>query len=177
PFTIGQQTLVFNGEIYNFRELRSELSKLRPDYQWRTTGDTEVLLMSYQVWAEKCVEHLNGMFAFVVWDEREKTLFLARDRMGQKPQYIAHTESEEPGRPVCAFAFASELRPLLLLAWSDKEQPEGRLINYLRYGSTDAMEWGIYEGGPGICCTVRGPTSEVSSNYFDPNTPLPANAG
>src|SRR3954466_15795403 len=57
PFTIGHQTMVFNGEIYNFCELRSELSKLKPEYQWRTTGDTEVLLMSYAVWGEKCVEH------------------------------------------------------------------------------------------------------------------------
>jgi asparagine synthase (glutamine-hydrolysing) len=90
PFTIGSKTLVFNGEIYNFRELRAELSKLRPDYSWRTTGDTEVLLIAFEVWAEKCVEHLNGMFAFAVWDESDKTLFLARDRMGQKPLYYSH---------------------------------------------------------------------------------------
>src|SRR5829696_7566491 len=88
PFTIGQQTLVFNGEIYNFRELKFELSRLRPDYQWRTTGDTEVLLMCYQVWGEKCVQHMIGQFAFAVWDDREKSLYLARDRMGEKPLYI-----------------------------------------------------------------------------------------
>jgi len=66
PFTIGQHTLIFNGEIYNYRELRDEISKVRPEFQWRTTGDTEVLLMSYQVWGEKCVDHLIGQFAFAV---------------------------------------------------------------------------------------------------------------
>lgn len=89
PFHLGPLTLVFNGEIYNFRELRKELSQLRPDHEWRTTGDTEVLLLAYEVWREKCVEKLNGMFAFAVWDEQKRELFLARDRMGQKPLYYA----------------------------------------------------------------------------------------
>src|SRR3954454_10704588 len=121
PFTIGHQTLVFNGEIYNFRELRAELSKLRPEYQWRTTGDTEVLLMSYAVWGEHCLEHLNGMFAFAVWDEREKTLFLARDRMGQKPLYVGMLPgtSDIDGRPKPAVAFASEVAALRDVPWFD----------------------------------------------------------
>src|SRR5450432_2457115 len=104
PFHIGTLTLVFNGEIYNFRELKSEISKLRPGYSWRTTGDAEVLLMAYEVWREKCVEHLDGMFAFAVWDENKKELFLARDRMGQKPLYFFYA----PGLLV----FASELASL-----------------------------------------------------------------
>src|SRR6266478_8190344 len=67
PFTDGEgRWIVFNGEIYNFRELRAELSKLKPEYAWRTEGDTEVLLVAYDVWGEKSVEHLNGMFSFVV---------------------------------------------------------------------------------------------------------------
>src|SRR5271170_7722187 len=111
PFTDGRFWLVFNGEIYNFRELRKELSSLRPDYQWRTTGDTEVLLCAFAVWGEKCVEHLNGMFAFAVWDEMEKSLYLARDRMGQKPLYFAAPPGccASKGLSVPAIAFASEL--------------------------------------------------------------------
>ena len=70
PFTDGRgRWIVFNGEIYNFRELRAELASLRPDYAWRTEGDTEVLLLAWDAWGERCVERLNGMFAFAVWDE------------------------------------------------------------------------------------------------------------
>src|SRR5205085_2679849 len=130
PFTIGHKTIVFNGEIYNFRELRSELTTLRPEYPWRTTGDTEVLLLAYEAWGEKCLERLNGMFAFAVWDEREKSLFLARDRMGQKPLYVAYLQTDgtapqrldyhdEPGAPV-AVAFASELAALRVPDWVDR---------------------------------------------------------
>src|SRR5438045_1825137 len=72
PFTDGRRWLVYNGEIYNFRELRVELEKLQPDYQWRTQCDTEVLLVAYHVWGEKCVEHFNGMFAFAIWDDQDR---------------------------------------------------------------------------------------------------------
>lgn len=90
PFqsTDGRYVMVFNGEIYNFRELREELTKLDPTYQWRTQGDTEVLLQSYARWGEDWLHKLNGMFALAIWDHEKKSLFLARDRMGQKPLYV-----------------------------------------------------------------------------------------
>jgi asparagine synthase (glutamine-hydrolysing) len=128
PFTDGRHWLVFNGEIYNFRDLRKELSGLRPDYQWRTTGDTEVLLCAFAVWGEKCVEKLNGMFAFVVWDEVDKSLFLARDRMGQKPLYFSAVTIEG------AFAFASDLQALALLPWITTDIRDTSLRSYLRRG-------------------------------------------
>jgi asparagine synthase (glutamine-hydrolysing) len=128
PFTDGRHWLVFNGEIYNFRELRKELTAASPDYQWRTTGDTEVLLRAYAVWGEKCVEHLNGMFAFAVWDEVEKSLFLARDRMGQKPLFFSATTIGS------AIAFASELQALTMLPWIGTGIEDVHLRSYLRRG-------------------------------------------
>jgi len=99
PFTDGQGCwIVFNGEIYNFRDLRGELSKLVPEYRWRTSGDTEVLLAAYRVWGEKCVEHLNGMFAFAIWSPRDRTLHLARDPLGIRPLVLGELD----GCPILA---------------------------------------------------------------------------
>jgi asparagine synthase (glutamine-hydrolysing) len=149
PFTDGQNWLVFNGEIYNFRELREELKKLDPSYAWRTTGDTEVLLRSYAAWGEKCVEHLNGMFAFAVWDGREQTMFLARDPMGQKPLYVANgcpaffdaLSAADPPSAIDAIdernpfvAFASELPALLVPPGVVQKWDAGTLETYLRGG-------------------------------------------
>ena len=134
PFTDGRHWLVFNGKIYNFRELREELKRLDPSYEWRTSGDTEVLLRSYAVWGEKCVERLNGMFAFAIWDEPGQTLFLARDRMGQKPLYVGFLdaggaptwpkvvvpwETDTPAPPV-GVVFGSELLALLAMEGLDR---------------------------------------------------------
>lgn len=155
PFTDGRRWLVFNGEIYNFRELRKELTSLQPDYEWRTTGDTEVLLRAYAVWGEKCVEHLNGMFAFVVWDNVEKSLFLARDRMGQKPLYIVYLDAD--GKPLshlnyhfaieqkpAAIGFASELGALDALAWWDRSLDQNHLALFLSLGYI--VQGTIYRG-------------------------------
>jgi asparagine synthase (glutamine-hydrolysing) len=152
PFTDGEgRWVVFNGEIYNFRELRGELEKLKPGYAWRTSGDTEVLLVAYDVWGEKCVEHFNGMFAFAVWDDRQSSLFLARDRMGQKPLYVALNSEpsldplvEDFGRPN-AIAFASELSALRVVPWIDFSLNPEALKEYLALGYiTERMS--IYRG-------------------------------
>ena len=95
--------LVFNGAIYNYRELRRELQGR--GYRFFSEGDTEVILKAYAEWGEQCVEHLIGMFAFALWNRRARTLFLARDRLGIKPLYYSRTPS--------AFRFASNSQALL----------------------------------------------------------------
>ncbi len=95
----GRYHLVFNGEIYNYRALRKELEQR--GYRFRSDGDTEVLLNLYIEHGESCLEKLNGMFAFAVWDSRERLLFMARDRLGEKPLYYARSSGQ--------LAFASEL--------------------------------------------------------------------
>ena len=81
----GRYWIVFNGEVYNYLELRQELAG---HYSFRTQTDTEVLLAAYQQWGEACLERLIGMFAFAIWDEREQRLFAARDRFGVKPLHL-----------------------------------------------------------------------------------------
>src|SRR5579863_106197 len=92
----GSRCLAFNGEIYNYRELRRELASLGQVF--RTQTDTEVILAAYAQWGEASVEHFNGMFAFALWDARRDVLFAARDRFGEKPFYYATL----PGRIVFA---------------------------------------------------------------------------
>lgn len=99
----GRFHLIFNGAIYNFRSLRSELEQC--GHRFHTECDTEVLLAAYAQWGDGCLKRLRGMFAFAVWDTREETLFLARDPFGIKPLYYSKSGS--------SFVFASELRALL----------------------------------------------------------------
>jgi asparagine synthase (glutamine-hydrolysing) len=82
-----QLALVFNGTIYNYKELRAELAEM--GYEFFSGGDSEVIIKAYHAWGERCVQRFYGMFAFAVWDMRDKTLFLARDRLGIKPLYYA----------------------------------------------------------------------------------------
>lgn len=94
--------IVFNGEIYNFRELKSELAS---SYNFRTNSDTEVILAAYERWGNRCVRKLNGMFAFTIWNKEQKELFLARDHVGIKPLYYHHDAN--------TFIFSSEIKGIL----------------------------------------------------------------
>ena len=98
-------TLVFNGEIYNFREIRRTLSLV--GFRFTRDSDTEVLLRAYEFWGRNVVRHLRGMFAFAIWDERDESLFLARDRFGEKPLFLAVRGD--------SLFFASEIKALLRL--------------------------------------------------------------
>ena len=82
-------TIVFNGEIYNYRELQRELEAR--GHRFRTNSDTEVIVHAYEEYGVACVDHLRGMFAFAIWDGRKKELFIARDRVGKKPLYYTLT--------------------------------------------------------------------------------------
>ena len=94
----GRFGIIFNGEIYNYLEIRDELANLGNEF--RTSGDTEVLLYSFKQWGHKCLEKLNGMFSFAVFDFDEEEVFIARDRLGIKPLYYLMDEG--------SFSFASE---------------------------------------------------------------------
>lgn len=125
PFADPSQRyqLVFNGEIYNFREIKKQLSH----YRFITNSDTEVLLAAFITWGASCLERLNGMFAFAIWDTKTRQLFIARDRLGIKPLYYYHKEK--------IFLFSSEIRSLLSAGLADKKVHLGNLSEYLKYGT------------------------------------------
>jgi asparagine synthase (glutamine-hydrolysing) len=168
------RALVFNGEIYNFREIRAEIEKAGADYRWRTSGDTEVLLAAYATWGRECLAKLNGMFAFAVWTpagvdgKARGELFLARDRMGQKPLYIAH-------QPNGAIAFASELPALRMIDWVSGEiDPQG-LTDYLMWGYVPRSDATIYKAigklPPSSWMSIEPGGKVETGKYFEANRP------
>ena len=122
----GRYTIVFNGEIYNFAELKAGLST----YDFQTDSDTEVLLALFIARGANCLSELNGMFAFAVWDAQEKSLFVARDRLGEKPLYYFHDGGK--------FIFASELRALLASGAVPRKLDREAINQYLRFYSIAA---------------------------------------
>lgn len=120
----GAIQLSFNGEIYNYRQLRNELTRL--GYRFQTETDTEVLLVAYQHWGEACLTRLRGMFALAIWDRPRGRLFLARDRLGKKPLFYRVSGER--------FSFASEIRALLALSEGEREVDWESIGQYLRLG-------------------------------------------
>lgn len=151
--------ITFNGEIYNFPQLRRRLEKR--GHRFSSKGDTEVILHLYEDYDTDCVQHLRGMFAFAIWDGRERRLFLARDRVGKKPLYYFHDQN--------TFIFASEIKAIL-------EHPEvPRRVNpkaipfYLTYGYVPppgSIFESIHKLPPGHIMIVQDNELEVSE-YWD----------
>ncbi|MBO6526153.1 XrtA/PEP-CTERM system amidotransferase [Erythrobacter sp.] len=121
----GRAVIVFNGEIYNYRELRRELEQ--GGAQLRTDGDTETILAAWQKWGPDCLSRLDGMFAFALYDLDRRQLFLARDRLGVKPLYLARLEGG-------ALAFASELKGLLAHPLMRRQIDPLAIEDYMTWG-------------------------------------------
>ncbi len=135
PMALGNLTITFNGEIYNYRELRTELEGF--GHTFRTECDTEVLLAAYRQWHKQCLLKFKGMWAFAIWNEDDKTLFLARDRFGEKPLF--YSQAHGP------FTFGSEMKALMALA--DGWQPSHQLKKLLkRYDSYESVADTLVEG-------------------------------
>lgn len=121
----GRLWLSYNGEIYNYIELREELKS--KGYVFRTNTDTEVILASYQEWGIDCLTRFNGMWAFALLDLKRRALFCARDRLGVKPFYYHYTKN--------CFSFCSEVKQLLTLPWVERQINPGALFDFFAFNS------------------------------------------
>lgn len=120
----GAYTITYNGEVYNYRELGDELSRLGSTF--RSTSDTEVILEAYRTWGEESVRRLGGMFVFAIWDDRHRRCFFARDRIGKKPFFYSVLRDG-------TFAFASEIKAHVPLARVSIDPCALRLFIGLQY--------------------------------------------
>lgn len=159
----GQAVIVFNGEIYNFKALHSELKA--KGYQFNTDGDTETILNAYLEWGEECVHHLRGMFAFAVWDRRKQSLFVARDRLGIKPLYFSLLDNGH-------FVFGSELKVLTQHPRFDRSLRDTTIEDYFTFGYVPepfTIYQNAYKLRPGHCFTIaRGQTQlPEQEEYWD----------
>ncbi len=158
----GNVVLTYNGEVYNFPELREELQAL--GFSFRTHCDTEVILYAWQAWGESCVERLRGMFAFAIWDRSSQTLFLARDRLGVKPLFYAQLSNEH-------FIFGSELKALKQHPLLPKVIDPTAIEDYFGFGyvpDPKTIYKDVYKLEPGYCLTIkRGQQSWRPRQYWD----------
>jgi asparagine synthase (glutamine-hydrolysing) len=160
--TDGALTLVFNGEIYNYRELRTELIAL--GHEFRTKSDTEVVLHAYRAWGADCVLRLRGMFAFAVWNRGEKTLFLARDHVGVKPMFYSLL-------PNGYFVFGSELKSIMTFPELSRALNPRAVEDYFAYGYVPEPKTifnNAYKLPPGHRVTLRvGSEAVTPERYWD----------
>ncbi len=156
----GSIQVVFNGEIYNFQELRAEMEAR--GRRFHTSSDTEVIVHLYEEYGVECVHKLRGMFAFALWDDRRKKLLLVRDRLGIKPLFFGEFDGK--------LVFASELKALLQLPWVDRELNWSSVAHLFSFSTTPRNESiieGIHKLEPGYTLTIeRGKPPSVRS-YWD----------
>lgn len=161
--------LVLNGEIYNHRELRRELSERAGP--WRSTGDTETLLQAYRVWGKACIAKLRGMFAFALWDAATGELWCARDRMGIKPFYFIEHDG--------LFGFASEVRALLECGLANPQLDEVGLAGYVKFGSLpepSTLVEGVASLGAGEAIRVRQGSIVERETYWSASAMTPVSS-
>jgi asparagine synthase (glutamine-hydrolysing) len=157
----GRLTAVYNGEVYNFNELRAELETLGRRFTSRT--DTEVVLLAFRQWGPACLDRFNGMFGLAIWDSVERTLFLARDRLGIKPVYYTLANG--------AFLFASELKTLLVDRAVERTLDPAGLQNYFALGHSVApvtifKSVRKLEPGHYLTCRADGPQLSVRKTRY-----------
>lgn len=136
PMTLGDKTIVYNGELYNTEALRRELSLLGETFQ--THCDTEVLLRAFLRWGEECLQKLNGIFAFAIYDKKERRLYFARDPMGVKPLFYAQRGG--------SFYFASEIKSLLLFPEISPTIDARGLYDIMFLGPGRTPGFGVFRG-------------------------------
>jgi asparagine synthase (glutamine-hydrolysing) len=156
----GTVWVVMNGEIYNYRELRTDLE--RRGHRFYTTTDTEVLVHLYEEFGERCVDRLRGMFGFAIWDARRQSLFIARDRLGIKPLYYAEVD----GR----LLFGSELKCLLALPEVERELNWGsvnHLFTSLSTPNTESIVAGVHKLPPAHTLTLRADGTRKLVRYWE----------
>jgi asparagine synthase (glutamine-hydrolysing) len=166
----GSVRITFNGEIYNYRELRQQL--LAAGHVFRSQTDTEVIIHAWEEWGEKCVERLRGIFAFAIWNERSRQITIVRDRLGVKPLYYRLQGSE--------LIFASEPRAILAIPNVPRSINIASALHFLRYSYTSGNDcvWnGIQRLPPGALLTYRHDSAAINiSKYWAlPTHTQPAN--
>ncbi len=155
--------LVFNGAIYNYKELRADLE--RSGYKFYSKGDTEVILKAYHAWGENCVEKFNGMFAFVIYDQKNNCVFMARDRLGIKPLYFYRTKD--------CLIFASSLPAILKIGKIKKNISKEALHSYMSLHAVVPAPYTIIEGvrklPPATTMTVKKDGTMIQRPYWELN--------
>ena len=163
PMKRDNLVIVFNGEIYNYKELKEKLK--RNGYKFYTASDTETLLLAYKEWGKECLRYLRGMFAFCIYDEEKKELFCARDRIGEKPLIYAETDK--------GVIISSEIKPILKSGLIKKEIDEEVLSllfvgNYKHIPEPFSVWKGIRKLKPGSYIVVRDGKIVEESFYWKP---------